>query len=453
MAYDATPTAARALTAVRGSEALRAAWSVFWTTRAAVLVVAVFAARPLGRRLVPAHRRVRLRRERRSRGVLPALSAAGAGGRLAIRRLAGGPARGRVRGAPRGVPRGARAAPPAGLARARPAAGAARAAAARRVPGGRLLRRSVLGEPLPAARRGGVLRRPHRPLGLGGRRGGGGGRHVERRRPPAAAAGDALVELAAKESSRRRLARARPAGHRRLRRVPRPLRGRRLALPRRAGRVVARADPPPGRRVGRARRGRRRRAPAAVGAARRRVLRAGRRRPVPHRRHQPHAVRLARVRGGGVRRLFPPPAEGLRRVGGRVARAAADLPREAAAADVPATLPRRAVPDLHVAGGVVRGAPGHGACGGGVRARAWAVPGAVRQLALDLGRYQRGAPGRAGRLRPSAILLDALGTLVELQPPAPRLRARLAEDGYEVSEERGAAGGGARDAGFPGDPP
>jgi putative hydrolase of the HAD superfamily len=38
------------------------------------------------------------------------------------------------------------------------------------------------------------------------------------------------------------------------------------------------------------------------------------------------------------------------------------------------------------------------------------------------------------------ILLDALGTLVELQPPAPRLRVRLAEAGFEVSEERAAAG-------------
>jgi len=42
-------------------------------------------------------------------------------------------------------------------------------------------------------------------------------------------------------------------------------------------------------------------------------------------------------------------------------------------------------------------------------------------------------------LRP-AVFLDALGTLVELQPPAPRLRRRLAEDGFEVSEERAAAG-------------
>ena len=34
------------------------------------------------------------------------------------------------------------------------------------------------------------------------------------------------------------------------------------------------------------------------------------------------------------------------------------------------------------------------------------------------------------------VLLDALGTLVELQPPAPRLRSRLAEAGFEVTEER-----------------
>jgi putative hydrolase of the HAD superfamily len=40
----------------------------------------------------------------------------------------------------------------------------------------------------------------------------------------------------------------------------------------------------------------------------------------------------------------------------------------------------------------------------------------------------------------SAVLLDALGTLVELQPPAPRLRARLAEAGFDVSEERAEKG-------------
>jgi putative hydrolase of the HAD superfamily len=55
-------------------------------------------------------------------------------------------------------------------------------------------------------------------------------------------------------------------------------------------------------------------------------------------------------------------------------------------------------------------------------------------------RSKRRAPGRAGRSRPTAVLLDALGTLVELQPPAPRLRRKLAEEGFEVSEERAAAG-------------
>src|SRR5919106_4162654 len=62
MAYEATPMAARALSVARripnrahpaepgasGPEALRAAWSVFWSTRAAVLVVAIFAALSFG---------------------------------------------------------------------------------------------------------------------------------------------------------------------------------------------------------------------------------------------------------------------------------------------------------------------------------------------------------------------------------------------------------------------
>jgi putative hydrolase of the HAD superfamily len=42
--------------------------------------------------------------------------------------------------------------------------------------------------------------------------------------------------------------------------------------------------------------------------------------------------------------------------------------------------------------------------------------------------------------RVRAVLLDALGTLVELQPPAPRLRRLLRESGFEVSEERAAQG-------------
>jgi Mannosyltransferase (PIG-V) len=48
MAYEATPVAARAIALIRGSEALRAAWRVAWTTRAAVLLVAIFAALSFG---------------------------------------------------------------------------------------------------------------------------------------------------------------------------------------------------------------------------------------------------------------------------------------------------------------------------------------------------------------------------------------------------------------------
>ena len=39
-----------------------------------------------------------------------------------------------------------------------------------------------------------------------------------------------------------------------------------------------------------------------------------------------------------------------------------------------------------------------------------------------------------------AVLLDALGTLVELQPPAPRLARLLRESGFEVTEEQAGAG-------------
>jgi Mannosyltransferase (PIG-V) len=48
MAYQATPTAARALSVVRRSEALRAAWRVFVATRLAVLLIAIFAALSFG---------------------------------------------------------------------------------------------------------------------------------------------------------------------------------------------------------------------------------------------------------------------------------------------------------------------------------------------------------------------------------------------------------------------
>src|ERR671914_1420079 len=199
-----------------------------------------------------------------------------------------------------------------------------------------------------------------------------------------------------------------------------------MAFPGCAGRLVARAHRAARRRLGRVRRGDRRSAAAALGTDGGRLLRGGRRRPVPHRRRQPDAVRRARVRARGLRRLPAPAAEGLRRLGGGLARAAPDLSGGAAAADVPATLPRRAVPDLHVAGAVVRGAPRDRARGGGIGRRAGSLHRTVRELALDL-------------VKP-AVLLDALGTLVELQPPAPRLRHKLAEEGFEVSEERAAAG-------------
>ena len=43
----------------------------------------------------------------------------------------------------------------------------------------------------------------------------------------------------------------------------------------------------------------------------------------------------------------------------------------------------------------------------------------------------------------TTVFLDALGTLVWLEPPAPRLRHLLAEQGHEVSEERAADAFGA----------
>ena len=42
-----------------------------------------------------------------------------------------------------------------------------------------------------------------------------------------------------------------------------------------------------------------------------------------------------------------------------------------------------------------------------------------------------------------AVLLDSLGTLVELEPPVPRLKARLRDLGFEVGEERVARAFGA----------
>ena len=98
-----------------------------------------------------------------------------------------------------------------------------------------------------------------------------------------------------------------------------------------------------------------------------------------------------------------------------------------AAPDVPAALPGGSVPDLHVAGAGVRGAAVDRPGGRPVRAGARPVLCPVRELALD-------------RVTTQAVLLDALGTLVELQPPAPRLRALLEAEGFSVSPERATAG-------------
>jgi Mannosyltransferase (PIG-V) len=48
MAYEATPAALQPVAAARDSEALRVGWRVAWTTRAAVLLVAIFAALSFG---------------------------------------------------------------------------------------------------------------------------------------------------------------------------------------------------------------------------------------------------------------------------------------------------------------------------------------------------------------------------------------------------------------------
>jgi putative hydrolase of the HAD superfamily len=42
-------------------------------------------------------------------------------------------------------------------------------------------------------------------------------------------------------------------------------------------------------------------------------------------------------------------------------------------------------------------------------------------------------------LRAKAVLLDSFGTLVRMEPPGPRLRAELARDGFDVSEEEAGA--------------
>src|SRR6185312_3232244 len=222
-----------------------------------------------------------------------------------------------------------------------------------------------------------------------------------------------------------------PAGaarDRRVRGLARAGRGRRAPLPRRAGGMVPAPRGAADRRLGRVRGGGRRGSPARVGIAHTGLLRVGGRRSVPDRGDQHHAVRDARLRGRRLRGCVQAAPEGIRGVGCRLARPSAHVPGHAAAADVAAAVRQRAVPDLHVARGGVRGAPGDRPGGRRVRGRAWPVHRPVRELALDFVTTTR------------AVLLDALGTLVELQPPAPRLQRLLRESGFDVTEQQAEAG-------------
>ena len=182
------------------------------------------AARPLGLRLVPADRRLRLRRQRAARRVLPALPAAGARRCDPFGGLRGRAARGGLCVVARRVPRRPGPSPPPDRARAGAAARASHAAPARRVPRGRVLRCAVLGEPLPAAGGGRLLRGAQRQLGLGGRMRRARVRHPQRRPAAPDSAGDALVELSRAASARRRMAAARAARDSGVRGVARPRR-------------------------------------------------------------------------------------------------------------------------------------------------------------------------------------------------------------------------------------
>src|SRR3954454_18266508 len=126
-------------------------------------------------------------------------------------------------------------------------------------------------------------------------------------------------------------------------------------------------------------------------------------------------------------------AASLRSLDGRGVAPAAVLPGRPAAADVAPALPVGALPALHLAGARVRGAPPDAVGGGTLRHGPRSLHRAVRHLAL-------------AQLMSAvdAVLLDALGTLVRLEPPAPRLQERLASlAGVEVDEETATRGFGA----------
>ncbi len=384
MTFEATPSAPVALRA-----RTCAAWRVFAATRAAVLLVAVFAAlsfgpatgglaaenaqkfdepaltHPLGglgdTLLSPLARwdsvwYLRIAGsgyggQRGARRVLPALPAARARSLRARRRLRRRAADRRLPGVAGRLPGGARAAPPAGGARARARAGRLRRCSCWRSSRGALLRGALLREPLPARSVGAFYAARTGRWAAAGACAGRGVGHPQRRASCCCSrsrcSGGARGRAGPRDAAWLALAPARDGG---IRALPRAQRGRRPALPRGAGRLVA--------RLRRALRGRLGRAPRPRSTARASWARASARTCTsseaggdPYRvaAHQHHAARLPRVRGRGLGRASGGGCRGLRRVRGRGAGAAALVPGGPAAADVAATLPRGAVPDLHVA--------------------------------------------------------------------------------------------------------
>ena len=336
MAIEATPARVRAIAPWRDSEAVRAAVRIGLSSRMAVLLVAIFAALSFG----PASGGL-ARRERRqvrrpgahARARRPAARAAGPLGLGLV------PARSptRATAAARRAPRSSRSTrcwcgawAPSSAARTRRCWSPRTCVSLAAFLGG--ARRSCTGSPSSSSAAGSRGRRCccsrcSRPRSTSARR--------TRRacsscwrwarstpRGPAAGPGRApcaglasatrsaglllLLPLALiwwtsrpRRAARRRLAPAGAARDRRVRRVARAGGGRRAPLPGRAGGVVASSSPVP---LAGAWDGLvaavRRRAPARVGLAHARLLRQGGGRPVPDRRHQRDAVRVARVRGG-----------------------------------------------------------------------------------------------------------------------------------------------------------
>ena len=166
-------------------------------------------------------------------------------------------------------------------------------------------------------------------------------------------------------------------------------------------------------------------APARVGAARGRLLPAGGGRPLPGGRAQPDPVRLPRVRRGGrgrrVRRL-------PRAYGAYVVAAAGAAAQRSRGPQPLMSLPRF----LAVLFPVFM----------------WLALVCEERRATDAGRWRSPRSGSAcsprssrpgtDRVTPVApSLLDAFGTLVELQPPAPRLRRLLARARLRGRTSRG----------------